>query len=620
LRKGLIIAVGLCWLILVVSVTADTEQKLLGDESDGSRAVPVHLIKLFIKLIDGESQQISGDDEPLLPFSTRQTCGPCHNYNKISSGWHFNAGDAKVAPGRAGQPWIFVDADTGTQVPLSYRDWPGTFKPKQFGITDWQFVKLFGRQMPGGGVGELEGLEKGEEIMRGFVSGKLETNCLSCHDADPAYNQSEYADQIERENFRWAVTAVCGFASVDGLAKKMSDTYDYLMPEPSNPDVPTVVYCENTFDHKSKVFFDIVRKVPSRRCYFCHSNKIIDEAGTERWTTDEDVHLAAGLSCVDCHRHGLDHNIVRGYEDQGDAGGTCDSCHFTCESCHAKGRLGAPVPEHKGIPPVHFDRLSCTTCHSGPLPGKKNSRVKTARAHALGTLSAVKADDALPHIETVVFAKAEDGKIGPHNLIWPAFWASMEGQVVTPIDMEIVKQTAGKILAVERTRSTGWQKFDAEQIKKVLTSLSSVKSINGSPVYIAGGKFYSLDKKGQVTSAEHNAAEPYLWPIAHDVRPTTQSLGAGECQDCHSTKAPFFFGQVAVDGPVNAEKNADEYKKMLEFQQLPPFYTWAFAASFVFRPWMKIIAGGSCAIIAAVLLLYALKALGFITKILVNKD
>ena len=602
-----------------MTVAADTEQKLLGDESDGSRAVPVHLINLYA-VIDETVEQISPDDEPLLPFSTRQTCGSCHSYNKISAGWHFNAGNTNVAPGRVGQPWILVDADTGTQVPLSYRNWPGTFKPKQFGITDWQFVKLFGRQMPGGGVGELEGLEQGEEIMRGFVSGKLETNCLSCHNADPAYNQSEYTNQIKRENFRWAVTAACGFASVGGSAKEMPDTYDHLMPEPSDPDVPTVIYRENTFDHKTRVFFDIVRKVPSKRCYFCHSNKIIDEAGTETWKVDEDVHLTSGLGCVDCHRNGLDHNIIRGYEDQGNTGRMCESCHTTCESCHAAGRLGAPVPEHKGIPSVHFDRLSCTACHCGPRPGKKTSRVKTARAHALGTHSARKADDALPHIETVVFAEREDGKIGPHNLIWPAYWASMKDQTVTPIEMRIVKQTAGRILAANQTRAAGWQKFNAEKIKEVLTSLSSVKSINGSAVYIAGGKLYSLDKKGEVTSAEHNAAEPYLWPIAHDVRPTAQTLGSGGCKDCHSTKMPFFFGQVTVDGPVWAEKNAGEYKEMLEFQQVPPLYTRAFAMSFVFRPWMKIVAGGSCAIIAAVLLLYALKALGYITKILVNKD
>jgi hypothetical protein len=596
LRKGLITAVGLCWLALVVTVAADTEQKLLGDAGDGSRAVAVH----HIRLIDHEGQGISGDDEPLLPFSTRQSCDQCHNYNKISAGWHFNAADANVVPGRAGQPWIFVDTGTGTQIGLSYRNWPGTFRPSQFGITDWQFIKLFGRQMPGGGVGELQRLKQPKEIIRGFVSGKLETNCLSCHSADPAYDQSEYALQIRRENFRWAVTAACGFASVGGSAEEMSDTYDYLMPEPSNPDVPTVVYHENTFDHKSRVFFDIVRKVPSKRCYFCHSNKIIDEAGTENWTTDEDVHLAAGLSCVE--------------------GESNEAVGWTCESCHATGRLGAPAPEHVGIPPVHFDRLSCTACHSGPWPEPKTHRVKTSRAHALGTHNAKKADDALPHIETVVFAEKPDGKIGPHNLIWPAYWAGMKGQIVTPIELGIVKRTAGKILTANKTRAAGWQKFDAQKSKKVLTSLSSVKAIDGKAVYIAGGKLYSLDKKGEVTAVEHTAAKPYLWPIAHDVRPAAQALGAGRCEDCHSTKAAFFFGQVAVDGPVHAENSDSEYKEMLEFQQLPALYTRAFAMSFVFRPWMKVVAGGSCAIIAAVLLLYALKALGFITKILVNKD
>jgi hypothetical protein len=42
--------------------------------------------------------------------------------------------------------------------------------------------------------------------------------------------------------------------------------------------------------------------------------------------------------------------------------------------------------------------------------------------------------------------------------------------------------------------------------------------------------------------------------------------------------------------------------------------------SFVFRPWLKVVALASCAVIAAVLLLYALKALACITKIMVGED
>jgi len=130
LRKGLIVTSVLC---LVVLAAAATDEKLLGDVGDGSRAIPVHLIPL----VDEEGERIAPDDEPLLPFSMRQTCGLCHDFDKIRKGWHFNAAEPNVAAGRRGQPWILVDAGTGTQIPLSYRPWPGTFRPEQLGLTPW---------------------------------------------------------------------------------------------------------------------------------------------------------------------------------------------------------------------------------------------------------------------------------------------------------------------------------------------------------------------------------------------------------------------------------------------------------------------------------------------------
>jgi hypothetical protein len=59
---------------------------------------------------------------------------------------------------------------------------------------------------------------------------------------------------------------------------------------------------------------------------------------------------------------------------------------------------------------------------------------------------------------------------------------------------------------------------------------------------------------------------------------------------------------------------------MVEFEDVGAFYTKAFAMSFIFRPWLKIVALGSCAVLGVVLLLYALKALACIAKILVGED
>ena len=59
---------------------------------------------------------------------------------------------------------------------------------------------------------------------------------------------------------------------------------------------------------------------------------------------------------------------------------------------------------------------------------------------------------------------------------------------------------------------------------------------------------------------------------------------------------------------------------MVEFLKVRPFYTKAFAFSFVFRPLLKIITLGSCAVLAVVLLLYALKALSCVVKVLTGQD
>jgi hypothetical protein len=368
----------------------------------------------------------------------------------------------------------------------------------------------------------------------------------------------------------------------------------------------------------------------------------MDTEYAEKWSSDEDIHLTAGLTCVDCHRHGIDHNINRGYQGESStstnqlvATSTCEGCHLGEESSSepVAGRLGAPVPKHLGIPPIHFEKLSCTACHSGPWPKEKTILTKTARAHRLGTMGVNKSHEALPHIMTPVFAKQagigaaylgklltlEAGKIAPHKMIWPSFWGSLKDEKVAPIDIDIVRKTVGEVFAgLELPRSGDWPDLSAEEhITKALMEFQKV--IEDQPVYVSGGKLYRLDirRSAKLSSSEHSAAQPYLWPIAHNVRPAAQALGVRYCTDCHAIDAPFFFGDVTVDSPV---VEARESKKMIEFQGINPVYTWVFAFSFVFRPWMKIITLSSCAILALVLLFYALKALACVVKVLTGED
>jgi len=635
----------LAWLV-TTGMAAEPATTTATARGDGSRSPGVHRIPLYLEPEQGKpADKITKATSPALPFSVRETCSNCHiyqhDYDTIKKGWHFNAIDANVPPGRPGQPWIYADPATGTQIPLSYRAWPGTFRPDQVGWSPFRFTQEFGRQMPGGGPGEVD-TKNDAEITRQMVSGKLEINCLSCHDKDPGHDQAEYTGQIAKQNFRWAATASASFGTVAGSAKEMDDTFDYMMPdmvtdEKKKAQVPTVTYQASAFDHKDQVIFNVSGKIPSDRCYFCHSDINVNQCGTEKWLGDEDVHLTAGLTCVDCHREGLEHHTIRGYEGETTANvmaakTSCKGCHLGDENGRRLegGRLGAPVPTHKGIPTVHFERLACTACHSGPWPDDATYRVKTSQAHGLAGRTARKAPNALPHILYPVYAKQApvDGneasstprKIGPHKLIWPAYWGAINDKgAVRPLALTTVKDVVGAALkGIPLTAAADWAEIKEDQIVTALKALAgSVK--DAKPVYVTGGKLYRLNDGGTLASdQDHPAAAAYTWPIAHNVRPAGQSLGVGKCTVCHSTSSPFFFGKVAVDSPIASVSNLT--KVQYQFQKAPHGRTWAFAMSFVFRPWFKVVAIGSAGLIGIVLLLYGLRALGAVARVLAEQE
>ena len=130
-------------------------------------------------------------------------------------------------------------------------------------------------------------------------------------------------------------------------------------------------YFASRFSPTNKVFLDLRRDAGAVRCYFCHSTTTPGRDAPEHWETDQDVHLAAGLSCVDCHRNGEMHHITRGYEGEVNPSRK-NVTTLSCRGCHlgqiGTGRFAAPYPKHKGLPEIHLQKLSCTACHSGPKP------------------------------------------------------------------------------------------------------------------------------------------------------------------------------------------------------------------------------------------------------------
>lgn len=457
---------------------------------DGSRTTAVH----WLQLKDEFDQLILPTDSYALPYSARFTCAPCHDYDAIKEGLHFNASSSSQQ-GRPGEPWILADRKTGTVLPLSFRGWPGTWRPEDLGLTAWDFTLLFGRHLTGGGIAEPRNGEFSPES-RWEVSGKLEINCMGCHNASRLQSHSEWAKQVLRHNFRWAATAASGLGEVGGMASRLPGTWDlYDGPNPDDTEwavVPTVRYWPSQFDSKHRVFFDIAPKIDDQRCLACHS---VTRAVENRLTAHQDIHTAAGIGCVDCHRNGIGHDITRGYENEAEDYQDDKKHEFSCKGCHmdedlsrrggkTAGRMGAPYPEHSGIPAVHFERLTCTVCHAGLFPSKKPARIKTSRSNRLGIYGVAQWSTSWPHIVEPVFVKDRSGKIAPHRLIWPAFWGIEEGDIITPVNPSKVQDAAGDILMVE------------ENAVEVLKAISLYGEIEGVPVIVISGNVYEPNVDG----------------------------------------------------------------------------------------------------------------------------
>lgn len=585
------------------------------------------------------------------PYSSAKTCGRCHEYEVIGDGWHFNAAKAGVKPGRPGEPWILTDAATHTQLPLSHRGWAGTFKPADIGLSDFDFVAAFARHLPGGGPGEpaKEQVDAKHTRMRRFMlSGTMEIDCMICHEMNGHYDHVARSKALAAENIQWVPSIATGLGML-GPGRSVKSIADFWRPDSPVPTgLPVLKYERARFDAENHVTFDVTRRPPAKNCYYCHTSNT--ETGDAQWHSDQDVHLRAGMTCVDCHRNNVDHQIVRGYEgetrdrqvnpamvelraklilrndtaiSEADArkaaeqqlkdelGRTetlsCRGCHYGNDAgknpaARLGGRMGAPEPIHKGLPPVHLEKLSCTACHSGPFPGSAPQPVQLSRAHKLGLPSPSRTANTPPVIVQPVFLRGHDGKIAPNNMVWPSYWGLLKDGKVTPLlPADVLKKAKDELPTQSSEEVVRDPYFSAPltnpQIRDVLNTLAGAAA--GEPVFIAAGKLHRL-VSGKVQSEEHDAAKPYAWAFAHDVRPARQALGARGCADCHSDNAPIYFSTVTPRGPVVA-KNITS-KEMIALRGDDRTLASLFAFTFNFRPMLKCIGFGSALIVLGVLL------------------
>lgn len=389
MKKILVVA-----LFSVLSVLAQSHY-------NGGRVVPVHRLAP----LDADGEKVNVRLPYAKPFSLKATCSQCHDVAAMHGHSHFRTNS--VPHSKDHEPFFLVASNRVVSFTLD------TFA--QTGLSYFEFVKEFGRAFPGGGIADDERAksEVAGERSRWFVTGGLEPNCLACHQQTCDYDHSEWAKQIPRENFRGAAVAAAGFAQVGGMNSRMDSTWDserlenmddhlFRQPEHAKYDLAK-------FDDKGRCVF-AVGKPQNARCLACHA---ATQAGMASHEIAGDVHLQRGMSCTDCHTCGIDHQIQT----------------KKCTACHINARGAGPTPTHKGIPLVHFQRLSCTVCHSGVTRAGALAQVRTARANRIGIYGKAQWATDVPYIYEPVFKRNAEGIVKICRATWlspdsePVIWS-----------------------------------------------------------------------------------------------------------------------------------------------------------------------------------------------------
>ena len=528
---------------------------------NGGRTIPVH--RLAPLGFDGE--KVSPAAALPAPISQDKTCGQCHDVAAARGGSHFRTGlDTNDAPASVQvEPWFWADEALGLAIPLSLHGQPGAFAPRDLGLAAFEWTKMFGRSFPGGGIGSDP--RAMEEVagprQRWFVTGPLEANCLACHQQGDAYDSSEWARQVLRENFTGAAVAASGLSAVEGMNERMHGAWAAA----ENPDdhlfnVPQkIVYDLTQFDAKQRCVFP-VGKPQSDRCLACHA---VTEKGMPSHAILGDVHLQHGMTCIDCHKNGMDHRIKT----------------TSCRACHIEPKGAGPHPCHAGIPLVHFEKLSCTVCHAGVTAEGKRSQVRTARANRIGIYGRVQWATDCPYILEPVFMKGADGKIAPHRMAWPSYFAAVSTNgTVSPLRLDAVK---GLNALAGVTNG----------LNKVLVASALAELTASTPAadfaFVGHGRLWKPDGSNLV-AVVHAAAGPVAWPVGHDVRPARMARGANpvKCADCHTGDSDFFQAKIVPTGPLS---DVDvEPVSQADLMEVSDMYHALLGTTFAMRPMLKI--------------------------------
>jgi hypothetical protein len=362
-----------------------------------------------IWLRNEQGDRIAPSENRVDPYSPRKSCGACHNYDVITSGYHFQQGFDEMSDRHDPQkPWILSPGMFGNWAPFAAA---GRVAPKRSGssreidLSTYDWIGGYGKHdrkagvesvacgwcHPGGGPLEFgrridgrrdlsanhveaEGTSKspldgdysshltpdGKSHFR--ESGVLEADCLICH--RQGYRFEDRIEQINRRNYRWAATAGGGLGKVSGAVF----TYANPAAGPESPAFlrgtwnftkrPLVSYAWNDgrlFTKEGRLRGTVVsRAVRPENCLACHRDGDAKNTGTVN-SGSHDAHARGGLRCTDCHvlagrskAERLQHQIAKGWSPAVSVRNDLDGRDMkTCGSCHYS---GAYRPTRPGMP------------------------------------------------------------------------------------------------------------------------------------------------------------------------------------------------------------------------------------------------------------------------------
>jgi hypothetical protein len=556
--------------------------------SSRSSTVPSHP-RIVIR--GGDGAPLSNQDQ--IPYSPRKTCGACHDYDRITRGYHFQQGrtdgSGKIVISDhfdPKYPWSLSSGMYGKCSPESF-DFSHLAKKVNRGPSDidksaFFFVQHCGPCHPGGGFGERDrngylyyddSLKKfGSEVMKTPVldgdytpftmgdgnygapwdkSGLSEADCLICH--LKGYQWRDRGAALRGRFFKFGPSVGVGWAAIKSSPGEV---------EPQIAEEVRIDYGKKEIADFENLHLQIVRRPPDENCWFCHVAPDGKKRGRQ-WSPDADIHNARGLNCVSCHPSDMEHNFAKGDVLGETVRDDLDNSMPSCEDCHYRGK-DRRAPRHKHpFSPRHMKRIACQTCHipyetaAADLVYDHASTGATLVYDTPRFLSSDPLDPkkAIGGVDSNIWYPAireHKGKVIPVKSLVVIYWGDLDEKtkVVKPIPLWKIRGLKKPVLRDDDGDGNP-EVNSQDEIRGYLKVFKEKDSLGNPvavhPVLIKGGFLYHLDKRGEIEKVRHEQAAPSDFSLSHNVMSGQNVIGARGCKDCHTKNSPFFLRKVLVD-------------------------------------------------------------------------